>query len=127
MIQILLDHWEFVVELVVFIGGAVGLYFKVRGQISTEINELKMDVAKFKSTAVEHWDRQNREFDRIEGRMDDHEKDPLPHASCPAHAQALADIVPRLDRIQGDIASLRDDLGAFKTSILTIMTSSKKQ
>lgn len=123
MIQFTLDHWQFVVQVVVFVVSAVGVYYRVSWAVKEELNGLKMNLTNFQTTARDHWDRQDAEFKRIEGRFEAHVGDPLPHENCPAHAQALMDIFPRLDRIQNEVGALREDLGQFKTSILTIMTN----
>jgi len=114
MLNVLADHWETIIQIIVFVAFGVGIYYKV----TDKLNELKKEMDGFQENALEHWKRQDKEFSRIEGRFDDHVNDPLPHVSCPAHGQAIHDIAERLDRIQTDIAHVRDD--AKQTLMLLI-------
>jgi hypothetical protein len=122
MLQVLLDHWEVIVQIIVVIGATSGLYYRMQRRMDV----VETNLTEFEKDANEHWARQEVEFGNLAEKFTKHEADPLPHKSCPAHAQALADIVPRLDRIQADIGNLREDVGSFKTSLLTIVAAGKK-
>lgn len=120
MLQILLEHAESVIQIIVVIGASVSLYYRMQNRLS----HMDDRIGQFESEANQHWSRQEQEYSKLEGRFDSHIEDPLPHVSCPAHGQAIHDIADRLDRIQSDIGHVRDD--AKQTLMLLINGSNKK-